>query len=386
MILFILTFVAVYCLMHALVFWGMHPLLSSHRALPGLIWGWMGLMILSPLLIRLLDRNGYPTAARSLAWVSYCWMGLLFLAFSLFLLVAVVHLLALATHRLLPNLPLLTLHRPAVSGLVLLLTLAAGLYGVYEATDLRVEEIRLVTDKLPPGRDQLRIAQISDLHLGLLHRGEVLAPVLNELQRLQPDLLVATGDIVDGQMDHLAPLSEALRRFEPPLGKYAVTGNHEYYAGLDHALDFLEQCGFILLRNEGVSPAGQLTLVGMDDPEGGPLPDEAQILADNAQGLFTLLLKHRPVVEETSIGLFDLQLSGHAHRGQIFPFNLLTAIPYPLQDGLYPLSGGGWLYTNRGTGSWGPPMRILAPPEISLFVIRRGQEAVTGRQSEERQD
>ncbi len=373
MILFILTFVAVYGLMHALVFWGMHPLLSSHTALPSLIWGWMGLMILAPLVIRLLDRSGYPTAARSLAWVSYCWMGLLFLAFCLFLLVAVAHLLALGTHRLLPNLPLLTLHRPAVSALVLLLTLAAGLYGVYEATDLRVEEIHLVSDKLPPAREKLRIAQISDLHLGLLHRGEVLAPVLTELQRLQPDLLVATGDIVDGQMDHLMPLSESLRRFEPPLGKYAVTGNHEHYAGLDHALDFLEQCGFILLRNEGVSPAGQLTLVGMDDPEGGPLPDEARILADNAQGLFTLLLKHRPVVEESSVGLFDLQLSGHAHRGQIFPFNLLTAIPYPLQNGLYELPGGGWLYTNRGTGSWGPPMRILAPPEISLFVIRQRQ-------------
>jgi predicted MPP superfamily phosphohydrolase len=87
------------------------------------------------------------------------------------------------------------------------------------------------------------------------------------------------------------------------------------------------------------------------------------------RGLFTLLLKHRPRLNRQALGLFDLQVSGHAHRGQIFPFNLLTALEYPLQDGLYPLDGGGHLYASRGTGTWGPPMRILSPPEITLFEI-----------------
>ena len=82
-----------------------------------------------------------------------------------------------------------------------------------------------------------------------------------------------------------------------------------------------------------------------------------------------MLLKHRPLIDKKAAGLFDLQLSGHAHRGQIFPFNLLTAFEYPLQNGLYDLPDGGWLYTSRGTGSWGPPMRILSPPEITLFEI-----------------
>lgn len=373
MTLFLLTFITVYGLMHALVFWGMYPLLT-HSALPTLIGFWMGLMIVSPLGVRFLDHSGYTATARGLAWVSYCWMGLLFIAFCLFALVAGGHLLALVAHRLFPSLPLLTLHRPAAAALVLLVTLAAGLYGLYEATNLHVEEITLVSDKLPPGHKPLRIAQISDLHLGLLHRGEVLAPVLAELQRIQPDLLVATGDIVDGQMDHLAPLSEVLRRIEPPLGKYAVTGNHEYYAGLDQSLDFLQRSGFTLLRNQGMTLQGLITLVGMDDPAGGPLPEEAPILELNRRGHFTLLLKHRPVVEKSSLGLFDLQLSGHAHRGQIFPFNLLTALQYPLQNGLYDLQGGGWLYTSRGTGSWGPPMRILAPPEISVFKIVSAQK------------
>lgn len=374
MILFVLSFLIVYGLMHALVFWGMHPLLSNHPALPTLTGCWMGLMTVAPVLVRVLDRSGHVAAARGVAWVGYCWMGLLFLAFCLFVGVAAWHLLALLLQRLLPGLPLLTLHRPAVAALALLITLSAGLYGFYEATDLRVEKILLSTDKLPAGRDRLRIAQVSDLHLGLLHRKETLAPVLAELQRLQPDLLIATGDIVDAQMDHLAPLSELWRQVAPALGKYAVTGNHEYYAGLEQSLLFLENSGFTLLRNEGATVQQTVTLVGVDDPAGGLKPNEAQLLEQNRRELFTVLLKHRPRIDSTAIGLFDLQLSGHAHRGQIFPFNLLTAVEYPLQDGLHDLPGGSWIYTSRGTGSWGPPMRILSPPEITLFEIVRQEK------------
>jgi hypothetical protein len=369
MFLFVAVFLTVYGLMHALVFWGMHPLLASHPALPGLVWFWMGLMIGSPVLVRFLDRSGHVAAARGLAWVSYCWMGLLFISFCLFAVMAGWHLLALMTKHLLPDLPLLTLHRPAGAALMLLVTLGAGLYGVYEATDLRIETIQLVSDKLPPGREQLRIAQISDLHLGLLHRGEALAPVLAELQRLQPDLLVATGDIVDAQIDHLVPLSELWQRIDPPLGKYAVTGNHEYYAGLDQSLDFLKRSGFTVMSNEGVTVKQTVTLVGVNDPTAREQIQEARLLTQNSQGYFTVLLKHRPLIDKKAAGLFDLQLSGHAHRGQIFPFNLLTALRYPRQNGLYNLPEGGWLYTSRGTGSWGPPMRILSPPEITLFEI-----------------
>ena len=371
MIAFVLIFLTIYGLMHALVFWGMHPLLSNHPALPTLVWCWMGLMIVAPILVRVLDRSGYVATARGLAWVGYCWMGLLFIAFCMFALMAGWHLLALLGKQLLPNLPLLTLHRPAGAALVLLATLATGLYGFFEATDLRVEKVLLSSNKLPAGRDRLRIAQVSDLHLGLLHREETLAPVLTELRRLQPDLLIATGDMVDAQMDHLAPLSELWRQVEPPLGKYAVTGNHEYYAGLDQSLLFLRNSGFTILRNEGVTIDKMVTVVGVDDPTGGSQPNEAQLLTENHQGFFTLLIKHRPRVDSEAAGLFDLQLSGHAHRGQIFPFTLLTAIEYPLQNGLYDLPDGGWLYTSRGTGSWGPPMRILSPPEITLFEIVR---------------
>ncbi|MCD4689253.1 MAG: metallophosphoesterase [Desulfuromonadaceae bacterium] len=206
-LLFVLLFLMVYELMHALVFWGMYPLLANHPVLPSLVW---------------------------------CWMGLLFIAFCLFAAMACWHLLALITKKLLPDLPLLTIHRPAGAALVLLVTLCTGLYGVYEATDLRIEKIQLNSEKLPFGRE-----------------------------RLQPDLLVATGDIVDAQMDHLIPLSELWHRIDPPLGKYVVTGNHEYYAGLDQSLDFLKRSRFTVLRNEGITVKQTVTLVGVNDPTGG---------------------------------------------------------------------------------------------------------------------
>lgn len=225
---------------------------------------------------------------------------------------------------------------------------------------------------LPASVDRLRIAQVSDIHLGLLHREEALAPIISRLEEIQPDLVVATGDIVDAQIDHLDEMSELWQRLQPPLGKFAVTGNHEFYAGLAQALQFPERSGFTVLRGEKMTVAETITLVGIDDPAGDS-QDEANLLTRHHSDLFTLVLKHRPRVNEKAAGLFDLQLSGHTHRGQIFPFNYVTALKYPKQNGLYSLPGGGQLYTSRGTGTWGPPMRVLSPPEITLFEIVRKQ-------------
>lgn len=371
MLLFVFSFLTIYAAMHALVFWGVHPLLSGHPLLPAITTAWMAMMVFSPVAVRLLDRAGHPLPARSLAWVAYSWMGFLFLAFALFLLCLVWHLLVLAAGRIIPTITVLTVHRPAASAIVLLAVLAAGLYGAFEATDLRIEKVRLESPKLPEGVEILRIAQISDLHLGLIHQQEAIAPVHAHLEQLAPDLIVATGDIVDAQIDHLNGLNEPWMRLRPPLGKFAVTGNHEFYAGLDQSIDYLRGSGFVVLRNTTAAPAPFLRIVGVDDPAGRGESEELSLLQRTGQDHFVLLLKHRPRIDPRSTGLFDLQLSGHAHRGQIFPFNLLTALFYPLQDGLYRLAGGSLLYTSRGTGTWGPPMRILSPPEITLFEIVR---------------
>lgn len=368
MTLFVLIFLSIYTGMHALVFWGIHPLLKGHPALPTLTWLWMALMIVAPVLVRLSDRAGWEALARGLAWIGYSWMGGIFLAFALFAVLGVWELLIFVTGKLLPQLPNLSLHGAISAALALLIVIAASFYGLYEADNLRVEQVRIASDRLPPGTPPIRIAQVSDMHLGLIHRDEALAPIISRLRQLKPDLVVATGDIVDAQLNHLEELVALWHQLQPPLGKFAVTGNHEYYAGLDQALDFLRRSGFVMLRNQSQAVGNWLEIAGVDDPAGRGQPDEAGALNPRTDR-FTLLLKHRPRFDQASQGKFDLQLSGHAHRGQIFPFNLLTGLEYPMQDGLYTLAKDQRLYTSRGTGTWGPPMRVGSPPEITLIEV-----------------
>ena len=367
---FLLSFVAIYGVMHYVVWRGVRPLMPLHPLVVPLALSWTFLMIVAPILSRLLERSGADLPARIAAWGGYLWLGFLFIAFALFALRALASILILLLNRIVPTLALSPLNAPASAIAILGLTLLLGGYALYEATAIRIETVTIRSAALPPELPSLRIVQISDLHLGLIHREGTLRTVVEKIRNLQPDLLVATGDMVDARLDHLEELVPLTASLTPPLGKYAVAGNHEVYAGIKDALDFLRQGGFTVLRNQRMVIQPGLSIVGVDDPATGKAQAEEGLLPDKNEG-FTLLLKHRPLVNPSSFGRFDLQLSGHAHRGQIFPFNLITRLHYPQQAGLYPLAQGAWLYASRGTGTWGPPMRLFSPPEITLFIIER---------------
>jgi hypothetical protein len=189
-----------------------------------------------------------------------------------------------------------------------------------------------------------------------------------------PDILVSTGDLVDGQIDNLFKLAEILKEVNPRYGKYAITGNHEFYAGLGNALNFTEKAGFKVLRGERLTLAGLINIAGVDDPQGKAygiyrgMP-EKELLSGLPREKFTLLLKHRPLVDRSALGLFDLQLSGHVHKGQIFPFSIITGLYYPIQAGFADLLNGSRLYVSRGLGTWGPPIRFLSPPEVTVIDL-----------------
>ncbi|MBI5558423.1 MAG: metallophosphoesterase [Deltaproteobacteria bacterium] len=369
MIFFLVAALSVYTTMHGLVFWAMYPLFSGHRVLTYAVSLLMSLMITAPVAVRILENEDQPRAARLLALVGFNWMGLLFLAFSMFVVIGALELSCRLLATMMQEMRHISCHNPATATGVLIVTLAAGLYGHYEAKHVQTVTVPIVTDK-KLGRETLRLAQVSDLHLGLISRDETLTPLISRLKQLQPDLLVVTGDLVDAQINHLDGLSDMWREIRPPLGKFAITGNHEVYAGLEQSLAFMRQCGFTVLRNSGVKVDGSVMLVGLDDEQiSGRTAREDEILKSYPSELFTILLKHRPTVSESSLGLFDLQLSGHTHRGQIFPFNFVTGLKYLMQDGLYQLTQGSRLYVSRGTGTWGPPMRVFSPPEITLFEI-----------------
>jgi predicted MPP superfamily phosphohydrolase len=373
--LFLLTFFLVYGSVHAYVF------LKAKAAL-GFGWG-AGLLLLpvlaalvcAPIIAYHLGHRGHEASARAVAYAGYSWMGVLFFLACLNLAADVVRFVLWLPTRfgIVWSAPFALSGRAAflcIAGL----SVALSAYSVFEAGRIEVVRLRIVTDKLPPSVTRVRIAQISDLHLGLIHRNGKAREVAGIVARERPDLFMSTGDLVDGQLDHIDGLSDIFREIPAPMGKFAVTGNHEYYAGLDRAINFTMRAGFAVLRDQVAVAGGAVRIAGVDDPTqdsfGHPeRPSEAAVLESRADGRFTILLKHRPAIDPASAGKFDLQLSGHTHDGQIFPFRLLTRLVYPLLGGDHPVAGGGMLHVNRGTGTWGPPMRFLAPPEITIIDL-----------------
>lgn len=330
-------------------------------------WDWIPLvwavsMLFAPLLFWRLERH---TAYRHLAifgaWIIYGWMGFSFLFFWIGLLFSIYDgLIQLSGQN--------TLIAPSTFWILSVFTCAFWVYGFAAARRIRVERVSINSDKFPADFRGLRIVQISDLHLGVLIGKSRLKHVLKQIQDLEPDLLVSTGDLVDAQAHFLNGLSSLFASLHPPYGKFAVTGNHERYAGLDHALDFHVHSGFRLLRGEYVEIAG-IVLAGVDDPAvADSSKDEARMLSLIPTALFTVFLKHQPIVDPAD--RFDLQLSGHTHKGQIFPFGFFVKLVYPFVEGLYALPGGANIYVSRGTGTWGPPIRIFSRPEITLIELK----------------
>lgn len=366
MSLFLLFFFIIYSFLH--LFFYSRVKVVVPRGMPRIILGvLLGTMIVMPIGVRLLERNDFDLIARIFAFAGYSWMGFLFLADCLFLLTLVLDLLLRI--GIWAHMPISTMPQPTSAVVVLVLTSCIWVYGYVEARNIRIERITIENERPSPGEAQLKIAQISDVHLGLLNRTDRLQRIMSLIRSEKPDMLVCTGDLVDGNMGDWAILLGEFDGFDFKYGKYAVIGNHEVYAGLDQSLLALREFGFRVLRGEVVTVENMLNIAGVDDPAVRHPTDERALLGSMRNGLFTLLLKHRPAAEPSSLGLFDLQLSGHTHRGQIFPFSLLSARIYPMQDGLYYLENGSRLYTSRGTGSWGPPIRVLSPPEVTLITI-----------------
>jgi hypothetical protein len=382
MSIFLITFFLIYGGAHLYFFLKVKLALSPGVAASLLLALLILVMVVSPVMVRVLEREGFEASARVTAYAGYLWMGFLFLfltsSLALDLYHALLRIAVFLTHRDLA--PLFLSKRTA-----LLLTAAYGLltaaYGYFEALQIRTERISIVTPKLPAAIGKLTIVQLSDVHLGLIIRRERLERIIEKVREADPDILVSTGDLVDGQINSMAGLSEMLSGVRCRFGKYAVTGNHEIYAGLGSSLDLTEKGGFRILRGESTVAGGVINIAGVDDPaiervSRPPSMSEKEILEGLDRGRFTILLKHRPAVGEESLGLFDLQLSGHVHKGQIFPFNLLTRLFYPAKMGLSRLTQGSALYVSRGTGTWGPPIRFMAPPEVTVIELRHGENGV----------
>lgn len=381
MSIFLITFLSLYGALHAYAYYRLRTSFHPSRTAAVRLAAVMVLMTIAPLLIRFLEWSSFKRSATLLAWPGYIWMGALLLFCSALLLADIVRLLAWAICRTsgfrFPD----YLSSRLTCEMALLLSLSATFYSFFEARNIRTEYLTVTTSTLPAGSGRIRIVQISDVHLGLLVSKERLQRILTQVKAANPDILVSTGDLVDGRLNQQGTLdihgsmAAMLADVKAPMGRFAVVGNHEYYAGIRQALDFTSSAGFKILCNE-TTPAGTfLSITGVDDPARKRVglesagPSEAALMTAAEQGRFKLLLKHRPVVDKSSDGLFDLQLSGHTHQGQIFPFTLLVLLEFPLTGGTAKSAAGSLLHVSRGSGTWGPPLRFLAPPEVTIIDL-----------------
>jgi predicted MPP superfamily phosphohydrolase len=379
-IFFLLSILLLYSALHLYIFIKIRG--AFHLGTPTLILVicFMVFMIFAPILVHMSERLGLGNLACPLSYAGYSWMGLAFLFFFFSLAIDVYRLFVHTAGPVLRiNISLLTPSAQIAFFITLFLTVGVAVYGHFEARSIRSETLTVRSKKIPKDIGGLTIAQISDIHLGLIVRESRLKRILQEVTKARPDILISTGDLVDGQIDNLAGLAELLKGINARYGKFAVTGNHEFFAGLDQALSFTEDAGFTVLRGETATAGGIISIAGVDDPTGkyfGHYKEisEKTLLSGLPKERFALLLKHVPVIDKNALGLYDLQLSGHTHDGQIFPFNLVVRLVFPKHAGLFHLPHNALLYVSRGSGTWGPPIRFLSPPEVTIIQLVYGED------------
>ncbi len=266
---------------------------------------------------------------------------------------------------------------------VLTVSLVLVVWGYYEAMRVpRVRRVQVTIPRLGKGLDGLKVVLLTDTHYGPIDRARWSARVTEEVNKLGADIVCHTGDIADGTVAQRRAQAAPLGDIQARLARTYVTGNHEYFGEAQGWLDHMQELGWEPLHNRHLIVRrgdDQLVLAGVDDATaaGSGLPahkaDLRAALTGADPGLPVLLLAHQPkqVGAAVEAGV-DLQISGHTHGGQIWPFNFLVRIDQPVVQGLSRHGERTQLYTSRGTGFWGPPFRIFAPSEITLLTLRAG--------------
>jgi predicted MPP superfamily phosphohydrolase len=356
------------------------------RLLPGMGAGPFGMLAGTVLLAvsAALVRIGLvaPSLRRTRWSEPLTWAGLLSMGFfsSLFVLTLVRDVVLLAMALGGGAGPRFT-HDSAVA--VPLLALAVTFIGFINARRVaRVVRVEVPIDGLPEDLHGYSIAQISDIHVGPTIRRPYLNAIVTKVNALKPDAIAITGDLVDGTVQRLALHTEPLARLSAPDGAFFVTGNHEYYSGVEQWVTEVRRLGLRVLMNEHVirrRGSATVMIAGVTDytaqhfdPTHKSDPHQAAAGAPDDVAV-RILLAHQPRSAPAAAEAgFDLQLSGHTHGGQFFPWNLFVPLQQPFVAGLNRVRSL-WVYTSRGTGYWGPPKRFGAPSEITLVRLVPGR-------------
>ena len=314
---------------------------------------------------------------RPLGWLSGLWMGYLALTLSY---AGPLHLI-----EWLLSLGLWTFDERVgqIIAVISILSVHLGLiWGVYNASRLpKLNQVSIKHPKISSELNGFKILQLSDIHIGPTIGGRFVERLRPLIERAKPDLIVMTGDLVDGEVSQLGAEVESFLNLSElaPRGMLLITGNHEYISGASSWVEFMKSKGADVLENENrvIEHSGaHLAVIGVEDWDAERFDSNRhsslpQALKSVPQDAFKLLLAHQPKAapEASRLGI-DLQLSGHTHAGQIFPFNFLIYLDQPYNVGSYKLDNM-ILYVNPGTAYWGPPLRIGTRAEITLLTLER---------------
>ncbi len=323
-----------------------------------------------------------PDGRRWLAWLGMTWLAVIWYLIVGVLVLGVVVLPTRLAGRTGLRRRVLRVGAPAV----VVAALSTAAYGLVEAAEPTIAPVTITNDLVPAQFDGMRIALVADLHVGPVRDADYTERVVDLVNAARPDLVVLVGDLADGKVSQVGKALAPLERLEAPLGVFGVDGNHEVLSGEPEAWrHHWEELGVHVLRNENITlerDGGHLALAGLNDPtgrdsagrdsagRGSDGPDADAALAGVDPDVFTVLLAHQPRLAELAQGrAVNLQLSGHTHGGQLWPFHYLVRLQQPVLDGLVPV-GDVPVLTTRGAGAWGPPVRVLAPPEVPVITLR----------------
>jgi predicted MPP superfamily phosphohydrolase len=319
-----------------------------------------------------------------MAWPAFVWIGLMFLGVVVLAGADVLRLAIFLGRRAMNSSPFEPERRlffaRCLSTGALVAAGGLGIAGMRSALSaVKVHRIEIPLRRLTSRHDGITLVQLTDLHIGPTIRKRDLADIVHRTNSLLPDLVAITGDLVDGTVAELRDAVSPLAELRAKHGVFFVTGNHEYFSGAASWVEEISRLGIRVLRNERVVIGGAeagFDLAGVDDrsaarsSEEGHGEDLAKALGGRDPKRAVILLAHQPrtVLDAAKFGV-DLQLSGHTHGGQIWPFGALVRLQQRFLAGL-GRHGDTTIYVSRGTGYWGPPMRLFAPAEITQIVLR----------------
>jgi uncharacterized protein len=327
---------------------------------------------------RFTGNTNYFVFHHTLTWIGSFWLIAVFYFLLLVVIIDLVRLTNAWLHFLPhPNTLKYFEQKTFALSISVIVVFIIVLAGHINAIKTRVTTLELTTNKILEGNKELVIVAISDIHFGTLIGKNRLEKLTDTVNNLQPDLIVLAGDLLDEAQAPILKedIGAPLKKLKAPLGVYAILGNHEYIGGVKTAQNYINSLGIQLLKDSIVMPDTSFYLIGRDDIQATRFSNHSRKPLDSLlkgidKSKLLILLDHQPYyLADAEKNLIDLQISGHTHDGQFWPFNYIVASMFEISYGFYT-KGNTNFYISSGYGTWGPPVRIATTPEIVKIILR----------------